>query len=533
MPHSSDSVDNEYIVPKPEADMYERHDLCLISLWRHYVQVCKRVQTESSLPSLTGFAHAKAKRELVEFTPTSDDQVNLVTKRPRLELLRTLSKGEAAVNTNEIISAPGTPLAVVPIPVIDARITISRPPSPALSASSTPFTPAAAPALKVGTPPQPQVKGFGISSPVSVTNAWDCLSPQISHDVDMTSPVKYNGDIKINEDFVSLMHEMPRVQSIATKTSNRLKALVGASTSLTPACDAENFPTHVSRAGQCASRGTNVHNGCLSFAPSFLDRGDAGDTVETVLTGISNLSMNQQSKPLSCHLSADSPVDLSFIGIDDEEKIKIMGICEATAGLMSSPASAAPCLSPYPASTTSLCSSKSAPAFVESHPIVDEWADSDGEGGFVDERQALAADGDSLGSETIFGSFPLLGQRTKLSHSPSFNSDLNRLSELSSLHGVAFAPSVASATDTPALFTPFSTLNPQPKSRSVYGVSDYLPRPPAPRDVFGGVSPMIDVEDDNLTDWNIVRDSPCPNMFCPVAKQALKPASSQYAFPSF
>lgn len=248
--------------------------------------------------------------------------------------------------------------------------------------------------------------------------------------------------------------------------------------------------------------------------------------METVLTGISNLSMNTR-KPLSCHLSVDSPVDLSFIGIDDEEKIEIMGICEASAGLMSSPVSATPCSSHYPASTTSLCTRASAPAFSEPHPIVDEWADSDDEGGFVDERKARTADGDSLGSETIFGSFPLLGQRTKLSHSPSFNSDLNMLSELASLHGAAPTPSVASATDTSALF------NPQPKSRSVYGASHYLPHPPTLRNASREGPPLIGAEDDILTDWDLVRDSPCLYMFRPVAKQALKPASGQYAFPTF
>jgi len=550
MPYSSDSVDNEYGVPEPEADMYERHDLCLSSLWRHYVQVCRRVQIEQSLPSLTGFAHAKAKREIAEFTPTSDDQANSVTKRPRLQVFQSLSAGggPTAMNSGDFISAHVALPASMPAPLLDARIAMPRSLSPALSASSAPFTPAAAPALQVDTPvhvlARPALKGIGISSPVSVSSPWDCLSPQSSQDSELISTMENYADFDVLDGFEALLtRKMPLVQSIATNTNNRLKALVAPSASTARVQPAPTVFTPVPSIAECNTSGTNApwkhlsHTANASYASSLQDRGNT--KVGSMIGSVSHLSIDTR-EPLLCPLLANSPIDLSFIGVDDEVEEEILSICEASKGLMSSSPSTTLSLPRYPAVSIAPMSTAFSAELV---PVVDEWADtdtddeggdSDGDGDAADEvRTGTGTDGDSLGSETIFGYFPLLGQQAKLSRSPSFTSDLNRLSGLSSMQGsaAALSASVASANFSRASFTPVGAQNLHSKSRSVYGVTQKISHSPALRDAQGN-PPWVD-EEDALSDWVIVRESPRPHIFRPIAKQALKPASGQYVFPSF
>jgi len=326
---------------------------------------------------------------------------------------------------------------------------------------------------------------------------------------------------------------MPQVQAIVAKTSNRLKALVGPSTYPTYARTAHNAFTPVSSVEEHLPGGIKAHwkHSDESCASSCHGR---NDSVESVLDSVSHLSIDTRDS-LFCSLSADSPIDLSFIGTDDEVEEEIMGICEASKGLMSSPLSATLSLPRYPiVSGTPLYTSLSEPPSSMPHPFVDEWADSDDEGGDADEGQA-GADGDSLGSETIFGYFPLLGQKTQLSRSPSFKSGLNGLSGLASSHGTPPAPPGVSATNTRAPLAPVDTQQKlHPKSRSVYGATQKLSHSPTLRDP--PVNPaLVDAEDNTLHDWDwdIVRDSPRLHLFRPVAKQALKPASGQYVFPTF
>ena len=59
MPHSSSTVENEYVVPQPQDDEFSLHDTSLYSMWSHFVDVTKIISLEYYLPSLTSYSHVK------------------------------------------------------------------------------------------------------------------------------------------------------------------------------------------------------------------------------------------------------------------------------------------------------------------------------------------------------------------------------------------------------------------------------------------------------------------------------------------
>ena len=94
----SNSVMTEYFVPSPNNDKYYMHDSASFSMWNNFVDICHHITLKDNTQHLSGYNHAKARREMCNLSTKMLDNTDtnrFVSNLPRLSVFRTLSNGES------------------------------------------------------------------------------------------------------------------------------------------------------------------------------------------------------------------------------------------------------------------------------------------------------------------------------------------------------------------------------------------------------------------------------------------------------
>ena len=486
MSHPSDCVESEYSVPQPQMDEYQRHDQCLTSLWSHYVQVCRRVQTEQSLSSLSGFAHAKAKRELADFGASAEDTLNNFTKRPRLTSFHSLAGGKSLSPDFQQVktllspipihssSATNTASALLDVPTLDIKLNSSLSascapfnPSPAKAATATfkdlsihiagSFSEVHSPQLVVGGSralivPTPKDSSTGqgsdsedhqfyssnklsghslLKSPKSVYEAWDYLSPESSPRQDM-SPT---------QTFPNLRYSMGNANLSSERETSPSKPMVLGDISLSVASTVNSRLKSFEKHSTTSALGTAVAavSGHASPLGLSLPRGELSATSKVFQ---STTSTSEYFASNRRHTSAYSnvfctpnlPSQLSVDMLTDDEPASPSSFAAATAvdlGFMNSAEEEEEEITSIYESSKLLLSAPQGKDFTTTTLTkAQSYAGHTQHFAASNDRENNCDASDCLGSETSFGYFPEAGPaiRRGLTRSPTIVSALNMLS---------------------------------------------------------------------------------------------------------
>lgn len=406
MPYASDHVENEYVVPLPQKDPYESHDRSLLSLWSFYTQACQRVQTEHSLHTLSGFEHAKAKRELAEGN-NAGDPLNVVTKRNRLHVFHSLSNGEVP---RKIASLP-IPVVIddlIPVPVVTPDRMSTGGVSNALCANSPSFTPVSQKhrlELEILSPPT-SIKDK-VSSPVSVSDIWNTTLQSLDDDSSMSafnspsfSRSVLSDDCEIAEEsknaaFVKRGYTEPCTYPSSMQEYSGASPLQSQHFKLPILCSA-NIMKHnsVLKGYVCEAYSKSNNFESLSESITLLSHTHAVDTAV-------------MSADLHDHkLDLELQLDLTYMDSDDEAEEELYGIQQLSKGFMS------------PLSFEDSISSRTHSSTSTTLSAVNNGPDDDDD------------DDDCLGSEMSFGSFNFFkSHRQAITRSPTMR-DLNAFGSL-------------------------------------------------------------------------------------------------------